>query len=73
MKTEDILRYKAEFKAMQEAFGTALLVFDFPRHGLSSEDHEGSHRVEKGMLGDCPRLLRPYGIDDHDGPSHITS
>ena len=31
MKTEEILRYEAEFKAMQDAFRTPLLVFDFPK------------------------------------------
>jgi hypothetical protein len=31
MKTEDLLRYQAEYRAMQEALGTFLLVFDFSR------------------------------------------
>ncbi len=31
MKTEELLRYEAEYRAMQEAFGTFLLVFDFPK------------------------------------------
>ena len=30
MKTEELLRYEAEYRAMQEAFGTFLLVFEFP-------------------------------------------
>ena len=36
MKTEEILRYEAEYQAMQEAFGTQLLTFDFvkPRKAL---------------------------------------
>ena len=32
MKTEEILRYEAEYQAMQEAFGTRLLIFDFAKH-----------------------------------------
>ena len=32
MKTEELLRYEAEYQAMQEAFGTHLLVFDFMKH-----------------------------------------
>lgn len=31
MKTEELLRYEAEYRAMQEAFRTILLVFDFPK------------------------------------------
>lgn len=31
MRTEEILRYEAEFKAMQEELGNFLLVFDFPK------------------------------------------
>jgi len=31
MKTEEILRYEAEFKAMEKTFGTFLLVYEFPR------------------------------------------
>ena len=31
MKTEEILRYEEEFKIMEEALGTSLLVFDFLR------------------------------------------
>ena len=31
MKTEEILRYESEFKAMQEVLGTFLLVFEFPK------------------------------------------
>jgi cobyric acid synthase len=30
MKTEEILRYEEEFKVMEEALGTSLLVFGFP-------------------------------------------
>lgn len=30
MKTEELLRYEAEFQAMREALGNVLLVFDFP-------------------------------------------
>lgn len=30
MKTEELLRYEAEFKAMQEVFASHLLVFDYP-------------------------------------------
>lgn len=32
MKTEEILRYEAEYQAMQEAFRTHLLIFDFVKH-----------------------------------------
>ena len=31
MKTEELLRYEAEYRAMQEVFGTFLLVFDFSK------------------------------------------
>ena len=31
MKTEELLRYEAEYRAMQEALGTKLMRFDFPR------------------------------------------
>jgi len=31
MKTEEILRYESEFKAMQKVLGTSLLVFEFPK------------------------------------------
>ena len=31
MKTEELLRYEAEYRVMGEAFGTFLLVFDFPK------------------------------------------
>ncbi len=31
MKTEELLRYEAEYRAMQEAFGTFLLLFDFSK------------------------------------------
>jgi hypothetical protein len=31
MKTEDLLRYQAEYRAMQEVLGTFLLVFDFSK------------------------------------------
>ncbi len=45
MKTEEILRYESEFKAMQDALGTSFLVFDFPREGTlirveDRRDHE---------------------------------
>ena len=32
MKTEEILRYEAEYQAMQEAFVTHLLIFVFVKH-----------------------------------------
>lgn len=31
MKTEDLLRYQAEYRAIEEALGTFLLVFDFSK------------------------------------------
>jgi len=38
MKTEEILHYEKEFKAMGEALGTSLLVFDFPGGRFISSD-----------------------------------
>jgi hypothetical protein len=35
MKTEELLRYEAEYQAMQEALGTHLLVFEFPQASTS--------------------------------------
>lgn len=32
MKTEELLRYEAEYRAMQEAFDSFLLVFDYPKN-----------------------------------------
>lgn len=41
MKTEELLRYEAEFKLMQEALGTTLLVFEFSSQ-IHSQEKTGS-------------------------------
>jgi hypothetical protein len=46
MKTEEILRYEAEYQAMQEAFGTHLLTFDFAKTRKALE-----------RKGECPSPL----------------
>lgn len=53
MKTEEILRYEAEYQAMQEAFGTHLLIFDFakPRSAFKKK-------------GECP--YRCWGKGMHE-------
>jgi len=50
MKTEEILRYEAEFKAMQEAFGTCLLIYEFPRQPPDPGKLKGHSSVKKGCL-----------------------
>lgn len=50
MKTEEILRYESEFKAMQKVLGTSLLVFEFPktRALIKGEDAQGKKQFESG-------------------------
>jgi hypothetical protein len=50
MKTEDILRYEAEFKAMQEAFGTSMLVFEFPGQSPISKKLKQSSTMKKKIM-----------------------
>lgn len=54
MKTEEILRYEAEYQAMQEAFGTHLLIFDFAKHR--------SAFIKKG---DCPFRRKGKGMHEN--------
>jgi hypothetical protein len=44
MRTEELLRYEAEYEAMQEALRTLLLVFEFPQAGTSCKDDGKSIR-----------------------------
>jgi hypothetical protein len=56
MKTEELLRYDAEFKAMQEALGVMLLVFKFSSQAYSQEKTKNSHGVLRGFsLENCKR------------------
>ena len=49
MKTEEILRYEAEFKAMEKTFGTFLLVYEFPRQppNLGESDPNIPEEIKK--------------------------
>jgi hypothetical protein len=59
MKTEEILRYEAEFKAMQEALGTALLVFDFPRQRSNPRDQVVDSSRPRNRRGECVKAMSP--------------
>jgi hypothetical protein len=49
MKTEELLRYEAEFKAMQEALGITLLVFEFSSQAYSQEKTREPHVLLRGF------------------------
>jgi hypothetical protein len=52
MRTEELLRYEAEYKAMREALGTDLLVFVFPKQMNSWVDKNRTFfRQKKPMDG----------------------
>ncbi len=40
MKTEELIRYEVEYKAMKQALGTSLLVFEFPERMDSTHDRD---------------------------------
>jgi hypothetical protein len=40
MRTEELLRYDTEYRAMQKALGTSLLVFAFPGEAFCLENQE---------------------------------
>jgi hypothetical protein len=54
MKTEELLRYEAEFKAMREALGTSLLMFEFYNQVHSREKARKHHS-----------LLRGFSLENH--------
>lgn len=43
MKTEEFLRYEAEYRAMQEALGTCMLAFDFPNYDVKKWNQSPPH------------------------------
>ncbi len=56
MKTEEILLYEAEYEAMSEAFGTHLLVFEFPKVKSTSDEgvtqlHENCDSEDESLSG----------------------
>ena len=65
MKTEEILRYDAEYEVMKKLFGTCLLTFDFPGKKIGSLKLI-SYLVEKDSTckGDRPVALTP-GRSEH--------
>jgi hypothetical protein len=42
MRTEELLRYEAEYQAMQEALKTPWLVFEFPQASILCKDDGAS-------------------------------
>jgi hypothetical protein len=53
MKTEEILRYEIEFKEMGDAFGTTLLVYDFPKQYPDSRSQKLQPDEAKENLEKC--------------------
>jgi hypothetical protein len=52
MRTEELLRYEAEYEAMSKALGTSLLMFDFPKEMNSYMDkNRTSSRQEENEDG----------------------
>jgi hypothetical protein len=51
MKTEELLHYEAQYKSMQEAFGTHLLVFEFPKQIVSPHDRKEFQNLCKNRRG----------------------
>ena len=52
MKTEELLRYEAEYRVMGEAFGTLLLEFNFPKSPDRSKN--------VGVIHELPLPQSPY-------------
>jgi hypothetical protein len=46
MKTEEILRYQAEYEAMAEALGAKFLVFEFLRPTQGNESPQDKMRLD---------------------------
>jgi hypothetical protein len=58
MKTEELLRYEAEYRAMGEAFGTFLLVFDFPKFESRVKKTPSPIKAKRmGATKGCPAIL----------------
>ena len=52
MKTEELIRYEVEYKAMRQALGTYLLVFEFPKQVDSGcIPNEGAIIARRGDVG----------------------